>query len=139
MEGRGVVKMVDNNDQGVEPPWRRAQSGAIWCKSPNVPNDISSQLKMENRFTKTIGNFSYVVRQNEDGSYIVFRNPPRDYRDASTRRPVYRVSEIQILPLEEANKLLASGSNQFELVGTDPIKVINQQFFVALGKKEKVG
>ena len=50
---------------------------------------------------------------------------------------MYRVSQIQILPIEEANKLL--DSNQFELVGTDPIKVIGDKAYVVLGKKEKVG
>lgn len=130
--------MVDNNNQEIEPPWRRAQSGAVWCKWQNVPNDISSQLKMENGFTKTIDDYSYYVKRNEDGSYIVFRNTPRNHRDGSTKRPEYRdYTEFQVLPLEEANKLLASGN--YKPVGTDPIKVIGQQFFVVLGKKEKVG
>ena len=110
-----------------------SEKGAVYCKWENLPNDISSQLRMENRFTKTIGNFSYYVRENPDGSYIVFRNLPGNYRDASARRPVDRVyREIQVLPLEEANKLLAN-SNQFEFV---TVKVVGQQFFVVLGKKE---
>lgn len=130
--------MVDNTNQEIEPPWRRAQNGAVWCKWQNVPNDISSQLKMENGFTKTIDDYSYYVKRNEDGSYIVFRNTPRNHRDGSTKRPEYRdYTEFQVLPLEEANKLLASGN--YKPVGTDPIKVIGQQFFVVLGKKEKVG
>src|SRR5215469_7293446 len=127
--------MVDNNNQHVQPPWRKAQSGAVWCKYPDLPDDISSQLKMEHGFEKPIGGFSYHVIRNDDGSHIVFRNPPRNYRDASTRRPVDRVyREILALPLEEANKLLASGS--YEPVGTDPVKIIDHQFFVVLGKKE---
>jgi len=129
--------MTDNNNQDVEPPWRLSQKGAVWCKSQDLPNDISSQLKIENGFTKTVGGFSYRVIRNEDGSHIVFRNTPRNYRDASSRRPVDRVyRELQALPLEEANKLLASGS--YEPVGTDPIKIIDHQFFVVLGKKENV-
>ena len=133
MEGSGVAKMVGNNNQELEPPWRIAQSGAVWCKWQDVPNDISSQLKMENGFTKTVGDFSYRVKRNDDGSHIVFRNPSRNYRDESARRPVDRVyREIQVLPLEEANKLVASGS--YEPVGTDPIKIIDHQFFVVLGK-----
>jgi hypothetical protein len=31
--------MVYNN-QEVEAPWKRAQSGAVWRKWQNVPNDI---------------------------------------------------------------------------------------------------
>jgi hypothetical protein len=137
--------MVDNNNQDeyqrseIKPPWRVSQKGAVWCPWQNIPDDISSQLKMEHGFKMTIGGFSYYVRENEDGSYIVFRNTSRNSRAGSTKGPMYRVSEIQMLPIEEANKLLASSNNQFELVGIDPIKVIDQQFFVALGKKEKVG
>ena len=86
---------------------------------------------MENGFLKTIGNSSFYVRENEDRSYIVFRNPPRNYKT-----PAYRISEIQIKPIEEANKLLANASDQFELVD---IKVVKEQFFAVLGKKEKVG
>jgi hypothetical protein len=82
--------MVDNNNQEIEPPWKRAQSGSVWCKWQNLPDDISSQLKMEYRFEKTIGGFSYYVKENEDGSYIVFRNTPRNHRDGSTKRPMYR-------------------------------------------------
>jgi hypothetical protein len=92
---------------------------------------------MENGFKKTIDDYSYYVKSSDDGNNIVFRNPPRNYRDASTKRPVDRVSQIQILPLEETNKLLTSSSYQYELVGMDPIKVIGQQFFVALGVKSK--
>jgi hypothetical protein len=130
--------MVYNDNQEIEPPWKKAQSGAVWCKWQNLPNDISSQLKMENGFKKTIDDYSYYLKSNDDGSNIVFRNTPRNHRDGSTNRPTYRVSQIQILPIEEANKVLAS-NDQFELVGIDPIKLIDQQFFVALGKKEKVG
>lgn len=130
--------MVDNSNQEVKPPFRMSGKGAVYCKWEDLPNDISSQLKKENGFTTPIGNFSYYVRENPDGSYIVFRNLPGNYRYASTRMSVggpYR--EFQVFPLEEANKLLAS-SNEFEPVGTDPVKVIDHQFFVVLGKKEKV-
>lgn len=126
--------MVDNSNQEVKPPFRMSEKGAVYCMWEDVPNDINSQLKKENRFTKTIGNFSYYVRENPDRSYIVFRNLPRNYKT-----PAYRISEIQIKPIEEANKLLANSSDQFELVGIDPIKVVKEQFFAVLGKKEKVG
>lgn len=130
--------MVDNNKD--EEPWRVSPKGAVWCKWQYVPNGFRSHLKMEHAFRETIDGFSYYVRKNEDESYLVFRNQPTDHRDGSTKRPAARAyTEIQVLPIEEANKLLATSSNQFEFVGTDPVKVINQQFFVALGKKEKVG
>jgi hypothetical protein len=130
--------MTDNNNQEVKSPWMMAQSGSEWAPWEDVPNDIRSQLKKQNRFTKTIDDSSYCVRQYEGGSWVVFKNPVGSYRYASTRTSVdglYR--EFQVVHLVEANKLLAS-SNEFEPVGTDPVKVIDHQFFLVLGKKGKV-
>jgi hypothetical protein len=49
---------------------------------------------------------------------------------------VYR--EILVLPLEEANELLPSSNDQFELIVIKVVvvKVIGLQFFAVLGKKE---
>ena len=44
MEDSGLVKIVDNNNQEVEPPFRRAQSGSVWCKGQDTPSDISNHL-----------------------------------------------------------------------------------------------
>jgi hypothetical protein len=122
--------MANNKDEyqtsEVVPPWRVSEKGAVYCKWENVPNDISSQLKMENGCTKTIDDYSYYVKGNEDGTYIVFKNTPRNHRYGFAKRPDKVYTAV-------------STSCQFELIGTDRIKVINQQFFVALGKKVKVG
>jgi hypothetical protein len=80
-----------------------------------------------NCFGRTIGDYLYHVKRNEDGNYVVFRNLPRNYMDARSVDRGY--TETQAFPLEDANKLLASGSDQFEPVGTDPIKVICQRFY----------
>jgi N-glycosylase/DNA lyase len=47
-------------------------------------------------------------------------------------------TEILVLPLEDANELLASSNDQFELIVVKVvvIKVIGHQFFAVLGKKE---
>jgi len=37
-----LIKMVDNNNQEIEPPFRKAQSRSIWCKGQDVPSDISN-------------------------------------------------------------------------------------------------
>jgi hypothetical protein len=124
--------MADNNYQDVEPPWKRADTGSIWCKYQDLPDDIRSKLKLEDGSTETIDEHSYHLKRYDTGD-VVFRNPSRIYKAS-----VHRISEIKIKPVEEANRLLANNSDQFELVGMDPIKVINGQFFVALGKKEKV-
>lgn len=127
----------------VEPPWRVSQKGAVYCMWQNLPDSLRTQLKQEHDSEMTIGEFSYRVKSNEDGSCIVFRNVPKDNKNADrswhpfVKRTVYRTVEIQILPIEEANRLLAS-SNQFEVIGADPVKVVSNQFFAIIGKKEKV-
>ena len=47
-------------------------------------------------------------------------------------------TEILVLPLEEANELLASSNDQFELIVIKVIavEIIGHQFFCVLGKKE---
>jgi hypothetical protein len=127
----------------VELPWRVSQKGAVYCMWQNLPDNVRTQLKQEHDFEMMIGEFSYHVKRNGDGSCIVFRNIAKDNKNGYrswqpfVKRPVYRTVEIQILPVEEANKLLAS-SNQFEVIGADPVKVVNEQFFAIVGKKEKV-
>jgi hypothetical protein len=130
----------------VETPWRQSQKGSVYCKWDNLPHDddIKSQLKQEDRFQKTIGEYRYSIKKNEDGSFIVFRSTKAEYELSKERqqqhykkRLAYRITEVQILPIAEANKLLSS-NDQFELVGADPIKVLNGQFFVVVGSKEKI-
>jgi hypothetical protein len=41
------------------------------------------------------------------------------------------------LPIAEANKLLTT-NDQFELIGADPVKVLNGQFYAVVRIKEKV-
>jgi hypothetical protein len=105
----------------------------------SLPEDIKSLLKQEDKFGITSGDFHYSVKQNQDGGFIVFRNTKAEYearsKQQSFRKVAYRTVEIQALPIEEANKLLAVAQN-YELVGTDPIKVLNGELFVVIGKKE---
>ena len=139
-----MISNNNNNNQAesekstntVKAPWIVSQKGAVYCKWQNLPDEIRSQLKMENDFKKMIGKFSYHVRRTGDGNCIIFRNTPRDHKYGFTKRSTYRLVEIQILPIEQANKLLAT-STQFEVIGKDPIKVINQQFFAVLGRKDQ--
>jgi hypothetical protein len=129
----------------VQPPWRQSQKGSIYCRWGSLPEDIKSQLKQEDRYGITLGEDHYTVIQNEDGSFIVFKNTKAEYEARRQqqhqqyfgKRPIYRTIQVQILPIEQANQLLAM-TKDFELVGTDPIKIVNGQFFAVVGKKEKV-
>ena len=56
----------------VQAPWRQSQKGSIYCRWGNLPEDIKSQLKQEDRYGITLGEDHYTVKQNEDGGFIVF-------------------------------------------------------------------
>jgi hypothetical protein len=142
----------NNNSQAssiitsVQAPWRLSQKGSIYCRWGSLPDDIKSQLKQEDRYQITLGEDHYTVKRNEDGGFIVFRNTKAEYEARRQqqqqqqqyygKRPIYRTVQVQILPIEQANQFLAI--KDFELVGTDPIKIVNGQFFAVVGKKEKV-
>jgi hypothetical protein len=129
----------------VQAPWRQSQKGSIYCRWGNLPEDIKSQLKQEDRYGITQGEDHYTVKRNEDGSFIVFKNTKAEYEARRQqqqqqqyfgKRSIYRTIQVQILPIEQANQLLAL-TKDFELVGTDPIKILNGQFFAVVGKKQR--
>jgi hypothetical protein len=123
----------------VQPPWRQSTKGAIYCMWGSLPEDIKSQLKQEDKFGKTLGDFHYNVKQNQDGGFIVFRNTKAEYearnKQQSFRKIAYRTVEVQALPIEEANKLLTAAQD-YELVGTDPVKILNGELLIIICKKE---
>jgi hypothetical protein len=125
----------------IQPPWKQSKKGSVYCIWGSIPADIKSQLKQEDRFEITLEEYHYTVKRNEDGAYIVFRSTKDEYESGKTqhyfKRPIYRMAEVEVLPIEDANKLLRA-NNQYELVGTDPIKVVKDQFFAIVGKKEKI-
>ncbi len=128
----------------VQAPWRQSQKGSIYCRWGNLPEDIKSQLKQEDGYGITLGEDHYTVKRNEDGSFIVFKNTKAEHEARRQqqqqqyfgKRPIYRTIQVQILPIEQANQLLAM-TKDFELVGTDPIKIVNGQFFAVVGKKQR--
>ena len=73
MEAKSIVMCV-------ETPWRQSQKGSVYCLWENLPDDdVKSQLKQEDRFQKTIGEYRYSIKKNEDGSCIVFRKIKAEY------------------------------------------------------------
>lgn len=104
-----------------------------------LPEDIKSQLKQEDKFGIIIGEFHYNVKQNQDGGFIVFKNTKAEYetrnKQQSLRKIAYRTVEVQALPIQEANKFLATAQD-YDLVGTDPVKILNGELLIIIGKKE---
>jgi hypothetical protein len=127
-------------EMSVQLPWRQSQKGSVYCMWDNAPDDIKLQLKQEDGFRIALGEFHYTIKRNEDGSCVVFRNTKAEiesWKIQHSKKLAYRTIEVQVLSIEDANKLLAA-SNRYELLGTDPIKAVNGQFFAIVGKKEKV-
>ena len=127
----------------VQAPWRQSQKGSIYCRWGNLPEDIKSQVKQEDRYEITLGEDHYTVKQNEDGSFIVFKNTKAEHEARRQqqqqyfgKRSIYRTIQVQVLPIEQANQLLAL-TKDFELVGTDPIKIVNGQFFAVVGNRQR--
>jgi hypothetical protein len=133
--------MMDLEEE-IRPPWKRSQKGNIYCMWTDLPEDLKPQFKEEHKFSTIIGNFHYSIKKNNDGSCIVFRKTKAEYEEAvrgARQRRFYRksnrVTEIQAVPVEEANKLLLA-CKEYDLIGSDPVKVVDSKFFVILGRRE---
>jgi hypothetical protein len=125
--------------QAVQPPWKQSAKGSVYCLWASLPEEIKSQLKQEDKFESTAGEFHYSVRKNEDGSFIVFRRTKEEHEARQKqyfKKQIYRVVELLVLPIEEANILIAA-NKEYELVGNDPVKVLNGQFYAIVGKKQR--
>jgi hypothetical protein len=130
-----------DNDMGTTPvdaPWKQSKKGAIYCMWNDLRDDLKTQLKEEHRFQTRIGQFHYYVLKTDEGSYLVFRNPKPENESQRNHyfsdKPQNSVRELKVLPLEEANMLLQS-SDEYLLIGNDPLKVVNGHFFAILGKR----
>jgi hypothetical protein len=69
----------------------------------------------------------------------VFRRTKEEYETRQRqyfKKPIYRIVEILVLPIQEANKLIVV-DKQYELIGNDPVKVVNGPFFAIVGKKQR--
>lgn len=123
----------------IQPPWKQSAKGSIYCMWGSLPEDIKSQLKQEDKFGIAIGEFHYNVKQNQDGGFIVFKNTKAEYEARNKqqlfRKIAYRTMEVQALPIQEANKFLAAAQD-YDLVGIDPVKILNGELLIIIGKKE---
>jgi hypothetical protein len=121
----------------VEQPWKQSAKGYIYCMWENLPDDIRSQLQQEDRFGISWGGFHYNVKRNDNGGFVVFRNTVEEYQENRRqyfKNSVQRIVEVKALPIEQANQLLAT-SDFTELIGTDPVKILNGELYLIIGKK----
>jgi hypothetical protein len=104
-----------------------------------LPDKLKSQLKEEHGFQVRVGGYHYYVLKTDDGNFLVFRNQNSEsegrQRQYFEKRSQNSLMELTVLPLEEANELLRS-SVDYVVLGDDPVKIVNGQFFAVLGKKK---
>ena len=122
------------NYSEVRRPWKCSANGAVYCNWEDLTDDIRALLKTEDGFKVALGEFHYFVRKYGDSSVVVFRNKQQKRFFSGCKKNNYQVvNEIRVIPIVEANKLLAD--SEYEVVGSDPVKVVNGHFFVVIGKK----
>jgi hypothetical protein len=119
--------------------WRASQNGSDFCHFKDLQESSRSQLQQENKFTTVIDNHRYTVKEY-DGKWLVFRRdlgdiariPKRSY-DRNYTTPRSNI-EIKLFTLDEANEHLSDSQNSFELFGSDPVKIVNDEIKVVMVK-----
>jgi hypothetical protein len=118
--------------------WIQSQNGSEFCHIIDLTEDISSQLRQEDKFTTTIDGFRYTVK-DYDGKWLVFR---RNISMNKVKTPqaqryiihVNNIQEIKIMPLNEANAYLSIKNQEYQIFGNDPVKIINNEPCVIMAK-----
>jgi hypothetical protein len=127
-------QITEPTPTSVEPPWRLSAKGSTYCTWPSLPEDIKPQLNQQDRFGITLGQYHYNVKRNDDGTFVVFRSTAEEYEANKRKYSKNRLVEVQALPIEQANKLIST-ADDIELIGTDPVKIVNGEVYLIIGRK----
>lgn len=114
------------------------QNDSEFCHFGDVPEDVRSQLRQEDKYTAAIDGFRYTVKNYED-KWLVFRRNISMNTIKTTQAQRYMVHvnnihEIKILSLSEANTYLSIGNQEYQIFGSDPVKIINNEPCVVMAK-----
>jgi hypothetical protein len=121
------------------PTWIPSQNGSDFCPFDDLSDEIRSQLRQEDKYTIAINGFRYTVK-DYDGKWLVFRRSLAMNNDKTTNQPrrymnhVNNVHEIKIMTLSEANDYLSSKDQEYQIFGSDPVKIINNEVCVVMAK-----
>jgi hypothetical protein len=126
---------LDKNDQSSK--WKRSQNGSEFCQFEDVSEDIRSKLRQQDRYTTTIDGFRYTVK-DYDGKWLVFRRNSST-NNLKTQTQSYmnhdnNIHEIKIMTLSEANTHLSVENPEYQIFGSDPVKIINNEPCVVMAK-----
>jgi hypothetical protein len=125
------------------PQWIQSQNGSEFCQFADLPEEVKSQLRQQDKYTTLIHGFRYTVKDYE-GKWLVFRRNIAKNTVQSTPAMRYtnhanNVNEIKIMSLNEANKYLASKDQEYQIFGSDPVKIINNEVCIVLAKYTQLG
>jgi hypothetical protein len=132
-----------NTNENLLSPWKESRNDSEYCRLDDLQEEIRSQLRQENKFTTTIADFRYTVK-NYEGRWLVFRrnldkNAGKVKSSYGYKNYSSRISEIKIIPLNEANGYLQINNStencEYQIFGSDPIKVINNEVYVVMVKR----
>ncbi len=120
------------------PQWIQSQNGSEFCPFSDLSEDIRSQLRQEDKYTTTIYGFRYTVKNYED-KWLVFRRniSMNTVKTTPAQRHMVHVNnihEIKIMPLSKANAYLSTGNQEYQIFGSDPVKIINNEPCVVMAK-----
>jgi D-hexose-6-phosphate mutarotase len=125
-----------NHDQ--LPQWIQSQNSSEFCHFGDVPDDVRSQLRQEDKYTTTIHGFRYTVKNYED-KWLVFRRNISMNNVKTTQAQHYmihvnNIREIKIMSLNEANEYIQCENPAYNVFGSDPVKIINNEVCVVMAK-----
>ena len=117
-----------------QPSWKVSQNASEFCQLDDVQESIRSQLRQEDKFTITQAGFRYTVK-DYNGKWLVFRRNINTATKTGNKSNTDNIHEIKIMPLSEANNCLQSECREYQIFGSDPVKIINNDVYVLMVKR----
>jgi hypothetical protein len=112
--------------------WIQSQNGSEFCQVADMSEDIRSQLRQEDKYTTTINGFRYRVKDYDD-KWLVFRRDISMSNVKTTQCYMIHensIDEIKIMSLSEANTYLSIGNQEYQIFGSNPAKIIDNEPYV---------
>jgi hypothetical protein len=129
---------IQYNNNGLLPQWIQSRNGSEFCQYNDLPEDTESKLRQEDKFTLAISGLRYTVK-DYNGKWLVFRRNIETSK-ARSSSPIHHsetasIVEIKVMPLSEANDCLQSERPEYQIFGSEPVKIMNNEAYVLMVKR----
>ena len=132
------LSTIQYHEDELIPQWIQSRNSSEYCQYNDLQEEIRSKLRQEDKFTLAIDGLRYTVK-DYNGKWLVFR---RNIETSKTRSssPIHHsetaaIVEIKVMPLSEANDCLQSERPQYQIFGSDPVKIMNNEAYVLMVKR----